>query len=500
MSFIAKLTSILGQSAVLTEASDVAPYAEDWRGRYSGNAGCVVLPVDTGQVASVVRACGEAGVPIVPQGGNTSLCEGAVPRRGSTEWVVLSLARMRRIRAIDVANNSMTVDAGCVLAAVQQAAAEHGRLFPISLGAEGSCQIGGNIATNAGGTGVLRYGNTRDNILGLEVVLPDGQVLDGLRGLRKNTTGLDLKHLFVGSEGTLGVITGATLKLHPLPDSFATAWMAVPSPRAALDMLGLFQARAGGELTAYEMLNKLQLDIVLENVTNRREPISAEHPWHVLVELAGTGGEAPLGNALQQVLERGLESGLVIDVVVATSSSQREAWWELRHSVSEANKKAGMGITTDVAVPVSAVPDLIERATEAARRVLPGAPVIIVAHLGDGNVHLIPQATFEQWRSWADPHAMARRIKHAVNEVAHGLGGTFSAEHGIGQVLTGEMLLFKQPAEIELMRAIKSILDPHNLLNPGRLLPEASGVSDRAGVRPSPPPTAGPPLGDRRSP
>ncbi len=472
MSLIARLNGLLGEAAVLTEASDVAPYAQDWRGRYRGNAGCVVLPGNTEQVAAVVSACAEAGVPVVPQGGNTSLCEGAVPQSGETAWVVISLARMRRIRSVDIANNSMTVDAGCILASVQQEAANHGRLYAVSLGAEGSCQIGGNIATNAGGTGVLRYGNTRDNVLGLEVVLPDGRVLDGLRGLRKNNTGIDLKHLFVGSEGTLGVITGATLKLHPLPGAFATAWMAVPSPQAALDMLVMFQVRAGGELTAYEMLNKLQLDIVLQHVANRRAPVSTAYPWHVLVELAGTGSEAPLGEALRDVLERGLEAGLVTDAVVAASTAQRHAWWEVRHSVTEGNKKAGMGINTDAAVPVSAVPDFIARATDAAHRVLPGAPIIIVAHLGDGNVHFIPQASFEQWRSWDDPNAMALRVKHVVNEVAHELGGTFSAEHGVGQALIDEMRMFKPAVELELMRAIKSVVDPRNLFNPGRLLPE----------------------------
>lgn len=476
-SLVTQLTSILGEGAVLTELSDVAPYAEDWRGRYRGNAGCVVLPSSTDEVAAVVRACMDARVPVVPQGGNTSLCEGAVPRKGERAWVVISLARMRRIRSVDIANNSMTVDAGCILASVQQAAADHRRLYPVSLGAEGSCHIGGTIATNAGGTGVVRYGNTRDNILGLEVVLPDGQVLNQLLGLRKNNTGLDLKHLFIGSEGTLGVITGATLKLHPVPTAYATAWMAVPSPQAALDMLGMVQARAGAELTAYEMLNKLQLDIVLTHVENRRAPIDAGHPWHVLVELAGSGGDAALGEALEDVLEQGLEAGHVIDAVVATSTAQREAWWEVRHSVTEGNKKAGMGIVTDPAVPVSAVPAFIERATEAADRVLPGAPIIVVAHLGDGNVHFIPQASFDQWTSWPDPHAMALRIKHAVNEVAHALGGTFSAEHGVGQALTGDMALFKSPVELGLMLAIKSVVDPHNLFNPGRLLPETAAAA-----------------------
>ncbi|WP_257624893.1 FAD-binding oxidoreductase, partial [Variovorax boronicumulans] len=406
-------------------------------------------------------------------GGNTSLCEGAVPGQGAVGWVVISLQRMRSIRGIDIANNSITVDAGCVLAAVQSAAQAHDRLYPVSLGAEGSCQIGGNIATNAGGTGVLRYGNTRENILGLEVVLPDGQVWNGLHGLRKNNTGLDLKHLFVGSEGTLGVITGATLKLHPLPNSYATAWMALPSPQAALDVLGLFQQQVGGVLSSYEMMNRLQLDIVLAHVANRRAPIAADHPWHVLVELADTRGEEALDDGMQAVLARGLEAGLILDAALATNRVQREAWWAVRHSVTEGNKKAGMGIATDPAVPVSAVPAFIERATLAAHKVLPDAPIIVVAHLGDGNVHFIPQASFAQWTSWPDPHAMAKRIKHAVNEVACELGGTFSAEHGIGQALTQDMGRFKSGVELELMRGIKALLDPRDIFNPGRLLPAA---------------------------
>ena len=480
---IARLAAELGTGAVLTAALDIAPFAEDWRGRYQGNAGCVVLPSSTQQVAAAVRACAEAGVPIVPQGGNTSLCEGAVPASGGAPWVVLGLARMNRIRSVDVPNNSMTMDAGCVLAAVHTAASAHDRLYPISLGAEGSCQIGGTIATNAGGTGVIRYGNTRDNVLGLEVVLPDGRVLDGLRGLRKDNTGFDLKQLFIGSEGTLGVITGATIKLHPRPRSHATSWMAVPSPQAALDMLGLFQTRAGGELSSYEMLNKLQLDIVVQHVASRRAPVAVDCPWHVLVELSGTGSEASLDEALQEVVGHGLAEGLVVDAVVAASMAQRDAWWAVRHGVTEGNRKAGMGINTDVAVPVSAVPVFIERATEAARRVLPGAPIIVVAHLGDGNVHFIPQAGFDQWASWADPDAKALAVKHAVNEVAHALGGTFSAEHGIGNALTDEMAKFKPPVALDLMRAIKQSVDPRDLFNPGRVLPAArAGLRGESGV------------------
>ena len=354
---------------------------------------------------------------------------------------------------------------------MQQAAAAAGRLYAVSLGAEGSCQIGGNIGTNAGGTGVLRYGNTRDNVLGLEVVLPDGTVWEGLYRLRKNNTGLDLKHLFIGSEGTLGIITAATLKLHPLPTAHAVAWMGVASPAAALEMLGLFQSACGSQLSAYEMIDAGQLRIVLEHMPGRRAPLPPTHHWHVLVELADTRNEEALTTVMQQVLEEGSERGLIEEAVIAATGAQRAAMWEVRHSVSEANKKAGVGLTCDSAVPVSAVPEFITRATAAVREIVPGLPVIVVAHLGDGNVHFIPFFSHPQWEALPDREAVGQRIKHAVNEVAHALGGTFSAEHGIGQTLTGEMAIFKSPVELGLMRSIKQLLDPANLFNPGRLLP-----------------------------
>jgi len=471
MSLVPHLQALLGAHAVLTAEAEIAAHATDWRGRYRGNASCVALPASAEEVAAVVRACANHGVPIVAQGGNTSLCEGAVPRSGEPPSVVINLQRMRRVRSIDVANNSIEVEAGCVLAQVQQAAAEHGRLYPVSLGAEGSCQVGGNIATNAGGTGVLRYGNTRENVLGLEAVLPDGRIWDGLYRLRKNNTGFDLKHLFIGSEGTLGVITAATLKLHPLPRAHAVAWLALESAQAALSMLGRFQQRCGSVLSAFELMNDVELRVVLDHVPGRRAPLQASHPWHVLVELGDTGGEDALAAVLEEVVGEGLEAGEVADAAIAASGRQRADFWEVRHSVSEGNKKAGMGINTDCAVPVSAVPEFIERATRATHSILPGVPIIVVAHLGDGNVHFIPLASFEQWRRFGDAEAVSHRVKRAVNEVAHALGGTFSAEHGIGQQLTQEMALFKPQVEVDMMRGIKRLLDPNDLFNPGRLLP-----------------------------
>ncbi|MFT4063779.1 FAD-binding oxidoreductase [Paraburkholderia sp.] len=468
---IAALQTELAADAVLTAEADLAGFIEDWRGRYKGPAACVVLPSNTTQVAAVVRVCAKYGVPVVPQGGNTSLCGGAVPASEGVAPVIVNLSRMRRIRHIDAANGSMEVEAGCVLKTVQDAAAEHNRLYPVSLGAEGSCQIGGNLSTNAGGTGVLRYGNTRDNVLGLEVVLADGTVWNGLRALRKDNTGLDLKHLFIGTEGTLGIITAATLKLHPLPTHHAVAWLAPVDPAAALRMLGMFQGACGSRLSAFEMINRRQLELVIEHVPGRRNPLGELHDWHVLVELADTNGGDEMGELLQQTLEEAVEAGLVLDAVLASNDTQRAALWEIRHSVSEANKKGGVGLTTDCAVPVSAVPAFIDQATRAVHALVAGLDILVVAHLGDGNAHFIPFFTFDAWRELADPAGMAAAMRRCVNDVAHELGGTFSAEHGVGQTGLTEMAHYKSAVELTLMRAVKQALDPHQLFNPGRLLP-----------------------------
>ena len=473
MNLIDELRALLGPDAVLTADDDVRGHVEDWRGRFRGAAACVVQPGSTEQVAAVVQAALRHRTPVLPQGGNTSLCGGAVPAASGPAPVLVSLGRMRRIRSIDATNNSMEVEAGCVLAAVQQAAAAAGRLYPVSLGAEGSCQIGGTISTNAGGTGVLRYGNTRDNVLGLEVVLPDGAVWDGLYRLRKNNTGLDLKHLFIGAEGTMGIVTAAVLKLHPLPTVHAAAWLALPSPQAALQVLGLFQDSCGAPLSAFEMLDAGQVQLVLDHVPGRRAPLPTSHPWHVLVELADTRDEAALSQRLQQVLEAGVAAAWVDDAVVATSGAQRQAMWAVRHGIAEANRKAGIALTTDSAVPVSALPDFIEQASAAVRSIVPDLPIVMVAHLGDGNVHFIPFFSHARWQAQPDRDALGLRIKRTVNEVCHALGGSFSAEHGVGQMFTSEMAHFKSPVELALMRAVKQAVDPAGVFNPGRLLPPA---------------------------
>ncbi|NYZ13859.1 FAD-binding oxidoreductase [Azospirillum sp. RWY-5-1] len=469
--FIAGLQAVLGADGVVTALDETRAFTQDWRGRYSGQAVCIALPRKTEQVAAVVRLCAQAGVPVLAQGGNTSLCGGAVPGTDGPAPVIVNLQRMRRIRSVDPASNAIRVDAGCVLAAVQRAAVDNDRLFPVSLGAEGSCQIGGAIATNAGGSGVLRYGNMRENVLGLEVVLPDGSIWDGLRALRKNNTGYDLKHLFIGSEGTLGIVTGAVLKLHPLPKAHATAWLGLDSAEAALAVLELVQAACSGRLSAFELMSASQVALVARHVPGRRCPLDGAPRWHVLMELSDTCSADELGDAMQAVLEQAIGCGLIGDAAVAASEAQRNAMWGYRHGASEANRVAGIGLTTDCAVPVSAVPAFIAAATDAVRAIVPDLPVMIVSHLGDGNVHFIPFLSFEHWGGLADREGFAARVRRSVNEVAVGLGGTFSAEHGIGQTLVAEMARYKPAAEIAMMRAVKRALDPSGLFNPGRLLP-----------------------------
>lgn len=484
MALIEAFKRLLGDTAVLTREEDLAGLTEDWRGRYRARALCAVLPSNTQQVSAIIRLCVELNVPVLPQGGNTSLCGGATPSGQGKPPVIVALTRMRQIRSLDPVNNTMVVDAGCVLATIQESAAAAGRLYPVSLGAEGSCQIGGNIGTNAGGTGVLRYGNTRDNVLGLEVVLPDGSVWDGLYALRKNNTGYDLKHLFIGSEGTLGIITGAVLKLHPLPTAEAVAWLAVDSPQKALDVLGLFQAACNSRLSAFELMNAKQIRLVLEQVPDRRCPVAEIDTWHVLVELSDTGDATALAALMQTVLEQALEAGLISDGVVATSEAQRRAMWLVRHSVSEANKKAGVGLTSDTAVPVSTVPDFIDQAMAAVRAIVPDLPFVIVGHMGDGNIHLIPFFSFAEWDALPERDVLAQLIRRAMNDVASSLRGTFSAEHGVGRTLTGEMSRYKPPVELALMRAVKQALDPSGLFNPGRVLPPSS-AADAAAASPT---------------
>ena len=460
---ISELSQLLGERQVLTAVEDLAPYCTDWRGRYSGRALCVVLPGSTEQVAAVVRACAAAGVAIVPQGGNTGLCGGATPVGGE---VVVCLRRMNRIRAIDADNNSITVEAGCTLQAVQEAAAAVERLFPLSLAAEGSATLGGNLSTNAGGVQVLRYGNTRELTLGLEVVLADGRVWNGLRALRKDNTGYDLKHLFIGAEGTLGLITAATLKLFPRPRVHATAWVAVPDPTAALRLLGLLRDAAGDNVTAFEIVGRTALELVLRHIPNARNPLAGKPEWQVLIELSGVRDD--LAATLEQALQDAAELGLVDDAALAASETQTAALWALRENVSEAQRMEGVSIKHDIAVPVSSVAEFILRADAALQAAFPAVRIVCFGHMGDGNLHYNQSRPDAQ--SNAEFIAQTAAVNRVVHDLVHELGGSISAEHGLGQLKRDDVRRYKSGTEMDLMRAVKRALDPHGLMNPGKLL------------------------------
>ncbi|WP_300726118.1 FAD-binding oxidoreductase [Pseudomonas sp.] len=471
MSLVDELIALLGAQNIITSAAEMASSLEDWRGRYSGAALCIARPASTEEVSAVVACCHRHRVPVLPQGGNTGLVGGSVPASSGPAPVIVNLQRMRQISAIDPVNNSMQVQAGCVLATVQEAAHSVDRLYPVSLGAEGSCQMGGTLATNAGGISVLRYGNTRDNVLGLEVVLADGTVWSELRALRKDNTGYDLKHLFIGSEGTLGIITAAVLKLHPLPTQTAVAWIGVDSPEKAVELLVLTRQLSGATLSAFELMNQLQLDLVVEHVPQRRSPLETQHPWHVLIELADAGASADPEAALTGILEHAFEHAIIANAAMASNQTQQAALWELRHSVSEANKKGGIGLTTDCAVPVSAIATFIEQANAAVSDIAPQASIVIVGHMGDGNIHYIPFFPFAIWKALEQREAVGRALRRAIHDVAAALSGTFSAEHGVGQTSLDEMNNYKSSASLALMRAIKHAVDPLGLFNPGRLIP-----------------------------
>ena len=466
MTLIEKLGAIVGTENVLTSASDTVPYLVDWRGRYRGAAACVVRPATTDEVAAVVRMCAESGVAMVPQGGNTSHCGASIPD-ASGEAILISLSRMNRIRAIDPVNNTMMVEAGCVLQVIQEAAHEVGRLFPLSLAAEGSCQIGGNLSTNAGGVQVLRYGNARELTLGLEVVLPSGEVWHGLRGLRKDNTGYDIKQLFIGAEGTLGIITAAVLKLFPLPSATATAWLSVESPRAAVALLGDLQKVFGARLTACELVSHVSLGLVLKHIPGALAPLD-ESPWYLLVELSDAGEDLNLREALEGFLGKALENESITDAVLAQSVDQAKRLWALRENISEAQKIEGISIKHDISVPASKIGEFVERANDLLQAAFPGIRIVAFGHVGDGNLH------YNQSKPEAGENAAfiaaQPEVNAIVHDLVHELGGSISAEHGIGQLKRLEILRYKDALEMEMMRSIKRAFDPNGLMNPGKVL------------------------------
>lgn len=460
------LRAAVGERNVLVDG-DLSAWELDWRKRYRGRALAVVRPGSTDEVAAVLRACAAHGAPVVTQGGNTGLVGGSVPD-GSGTQVVLSLARMNRMRELDAANSTVTVDAGCVLQAVQQAAEAAGFLFPLSLAAEGSCTIGGNLATNAGGTQVLRYGNARDLCLGLEVVTAAGEVWNGLSGLRKDNTGYDLRDLFIGSEGTLGVITGATLKLYPRPAAKTTALAALPSLENAVALLQLAQARLGAGLTGFEVMNEASLGLVRKHFPQLRQPLPPA-AWTVLLEQSDTEGESHARALFESLLETALERELIGDAAVAESLEQSHAMWHLRESIPLAQAQEGLNIKHDISLPVSRIPPFVASTDAALQAAFPGVRLIDFGHLGDGNLHYNVQAP--EGTAAAD---FLREHEASVNRIVYDAvtahDGSISAEHGIGALKRDEMAQRKSPVALGLMKAIKGALDPGGLLNPGRML------------------------------
>ena len=464
---INRLKQIVGPRGFIEDAGDMAPYLVEQRNLFRGAAPIVLRPGSTAEVAEIVKLCTATHVPVIPQGGNTGLCGGGVPWEDGRA-VIVAMGRMNRVRNIDPVDFTITVEAGCVLADLQKAAESADRLFPLSLGAEGSCQIGGNLSTNAGGIAVLRYGNTRDLCLGLEVVLPDGQVWDGLRGLRKDNTGYALKHLFIGGEGTLGIITAATMKLFPRPKEVETAFLGLNRIDDAMALFARAREASGDQLTAFELIPRIGLDIAIKHVAGITDPLSTRYPWHVLMEMSSSRRDSGLRATMETFLADSMEAGLIADGTIAASTAQANAFWRIREGLVEAQKFEGGGIKHDVSVPVSQVARFITRASAAVTERLPGIRPIAFGHVGDGNVHfnlLEPvgadrQAYLGRWDEFA----------RAVHDIVADMNGSFSAEHGIGRLKVEELAHYRSALELGLMRRIKHAIDPDNVMNPGKIL------------------------------
>jgi FAD/FMN-containing dehydrogenase len=465
--FLAGCRAAVGADQVLTSDADKAPYLTDWRQRYTGRALAVVKPASPEQVATVVKLCQQFGVPLVPQGGNTGLVLGSVPDQGG-EAIVLCLTRLNRIRSIDLINNTMTVEAGCILEQVQRAAENEQRLFPLSLAAEGSCTIGGNLATNAGGTAVLRYGNMRDLCLGLEVVTPQGDIWSSLRGLRKDNTGYDLRDLFIGAEGTLGVITAAVLKLFPQPKAQLTALAAMQTPDDALALLTLAQQRCGAALTGFELMSDVCLQLVAKHFPQMQAPFPQHYPQYVLLELSDNESEEHAMNMLEALITDALEQGTIQDAVVAASIAQSKALWSLREHIPLAQASEGKNIKHDVSVPISDIGKFIEATDALLQRAFPGIRMVTFGHLGDGNLHYnVSPPENESGDAFIERQQEVNRVVH---QSVHQFGGSISAEHGLGALKRDEIKQYKSEVEMKLMQTIKQALDPRNIMNPGKVL------------------------------
>jgi FAD/FMN-containing dehydrogenase len=466
-SLLADLRRVVGPQGYLDQAADIEPYLVDHRQLYRGATPLVLRPDSTEQVSNIMRLCNEARVGVVPVGGNTGYCGGATPSEDGSQ-IVLSLSRMRRIRSIDPLNYTMIAEAGCVLAEVQAAAAAVDRLFPMSLGSEGSCQLGGNLSTNAGGTAVLRYGMMRDLILGLEVVLPDGRILDTLKPLRKDNTGYALRDLFIGAEGTLGVITAAACKLFSRPASTVTAFVGLPDPQHAVNLLSRLRTFTGDAVSTFELIPRVALELVLEHIPNTANPLDRYYDWYVLLEIGMGRHDDTLRGAIEAELADAMEQGQIHDAALANNESQREMFWRLRETIPEAQRRIGASIKHDVSVTTSELPRFIIEASRLVHEIAPQGRIVSYGHLGDGNLHFnVSRPADGDDESFL---RLAPRINRAVHDLIARYGGSISAEHGIGRLKREELVRYKQPVAIDVMRAIKQALDPNGIMNPGKVL------------------------------
>ncbi|WP_299374481.1 FAD-binding oxidoreductase [uncultured Kiloniella sp.] len=467
--FLSDLETAIGAKAMITNLDDIAPYMVEQRGRFVGETSLVVTPKTAGEVSDIVKLCAEHNIGIVPQGGHTGLVSGGIPFVGDNA-IVLNTSRLNKIRAIDPVNNTMIVEAGCILQTIQEYAAKHDRLFPLSLGAEGSCQIGGNIATNAGGINVIRYGNTRQLVLGLEVVTPTGEIWNGLRALQKDNTGYDLKQLYIGSEGTLGIITAAVLQLFPKPKEQQTAILALKDLEDALPLLNLAQSMLGDALTSFELLPRIGIDFSLKHGQGVVDPIAGRYDWYILMEASVAITHSNLQELFESYLETAFERNWVQDGVLAQNKAQSDSFWLLRENITLCQRPEGGSIKHDVSVPVSSVPAFIKTANEAVQKMIPGIRPHPFGHLGDGNIHYNLSQPLDMDKQ--DYLNRWEEVNRVVHDIVHSFNGSISAEHGIGRVKRDENQHYKSPVEMQLMKSIKTTLDPKGIMNPGKLIPE----------------------------
>jgi FAD/FMN-containing dehydrogenase len=461
------LVDIVGADGILTDVADIAPYLTDHRKLYQGRALAVIVPRSVEQISRLLRFCNENRIGVVPHGGNTGYCGGATPDESGNQ-VVVSMRRMNRIRGVDALNYSLVAEAGCILADVQRAADEAERFFPLSLGSEGTCQIGGNLSTNAGGLSVLRYGMMRELVLGLEVVLADGRVLSSLSALRKDNTGYDIKSLFLGAEGTLGIITAASVKLFPKIRSSATALVAVPRVRAAVDLLARLREASGDRISSFELIPRIGIELTTQHIPGVIDPLQQPYSWYVLCELTSARAADPLDTIMEEALGAALEDGLVLDAALARNERERAALWKLRETIPEAQRIDGASLKHDISVTITALPDFVERASRWVEDNVPDGRLVIYGHVGDGNLHFnLNQAPGSDRNIFL---AREPAIKRAIHDLVGEFGGSFSAEHGIGRLKVGELEHYAAPVEIDLMRAVKKALDPNGVLNPGKVL------------------------------